>query len=281
MEYIGGMGDVGHLQVHVLHANNKIDPISLLPDELILKIFSYLNASELSKSCRVSSAWCALARDDSLWKVMYLAAASFGKEDYEKKYGITIQDAPPIPKDHYEILKSRDPVCPEKKMVENWMFLLKVPMIDEKQPFDLEGMKALVTSKKIHEKGYQYIFQPIIAADKLKTVEKTHWILIRKIVDGTRSKNLEEQKKFVLDYSEQTKVAHEIPSTRDYVFFNFAAFTKYGKRPYGDNPWTYGRSLDTFEGCPTVVGGFSPVGLHVNRSSWNIEEIGVGLLRKF
>ncbi len=245
-------------------ANDGLDPVDLLPVELSHKIFSYLKGAELSKSCRVSKAWCALASDDSLWKVIYLAAASFGVEDHKEKFGITIKNAPPIPKEYYEILKSPDPVCPEKKMVENWMFLLKIPKIDEEQPFDMEGLGALVTSKKILKKGYHYIYPPIIAADKLKPpIEKPYWVLIRKVVDETRWKSPEVQEKFALDYSEQTKVAHEIPSPRDYAFFEFAAYAKYGKFLYG-NTLTYGRSLDIVDGYHAIVGGFSPAGLRLD-----------------
>ena len=43
------------------------DRFSELPDELILKIFSYLAHSELAKCLRVCQKWHRLANDDSLW----------------------------------------------------------------------------------------------------------------------------------------------------------------------------------------------------------------------
>ncbi|KAK7114225.1 F-box only protein 15-like [Littorina saxatilis] len=39
-----------------------------LPDEILLKIFLYLDVVSLLQASQVSKRWCALARDDSLWK---------------------------------------------------------------------------------------------------------------------------------------------------------------------------------------------------------------------
>ena len=52
------------------YENTKQDPLNALPNELILKIFSYFDFSTLGKCCLVSRQWNHLSRDDTLWKKM-------------------------------------------------------------------------------------------------------------------------------------------------------------------------------------------------------------------
>ena len=52
-----------------------------LPDELILKIFGYLDHSELSNCLRVCHKWYRLANDDSLWHEVSISWSKFVQND--------------------------------------------------------------------------------------------------------------------------------------------------------------------------------------------------------
>jgi len=44
------------------------DPIEILPDELVLEIFSYLDFATLGRICLVSKDWKRIASDEALWR---------------------------------------------------------------------------------------------------------------------------------------------------------------------------------------------------------------------
>ncbi|CDS04105.1 hypothetical protein LRAMOSA07060 [Lichtheimia ramosa] len=48
----------------------RIDMTAILPPEIVVKIFSYLDAQSLCAACQVSRRWKSLADDDSLWHRM-------------------------------------------------------------------------------------------------------------------------------------------------------------------------------------------------------------------
>ncbi|GAA5873489.1 hypothetical protein JCM1840_007394 [Sporobolomyces johnsonii] len=48
----------------------RLDPVELLPREVTLKIFGYLDAISLGRAAQVSSAWKGMADDDLLWRTM-------------------------------------------------------------------------------------------------------------------------------------------------------------------------------------------------------------------
>jgi hypothetical protein len=50
----------------------RIDPVCILSDELIVKIFSYLSVPELGSVSQVSKEWHRIAEDFSVWKPKYM-----------------------------------------------------------------------------------------------------------------------------------------------------------------------------------------------------------------
>ncbi len=248
-----------------------------LPEEAVLEIFSYLNRAELAKCCLVSRAWRQLAKDDQLWLDLKIKDSIFGAQDCKKYFGEITKPVPPLPDNYKRILFSPDPDFPEQRTMENWMFLLMPEEIDGK-PLNLETMEQLIVSKKIHKVVYRFISGETLKRDKKIPVEKSYWILKRKnIVPNSKEKSFEAQEKLVQNYRANAKV----PTAREEVFFNFAVYAKFGERPYGDNPWAYGRCVDIVEGGHVTVGGFSPSGLDVDCHCFGFERIGVGARRKF
>ena len=58
------------------------DPIEILPVELVLKVFSYLNLATLGSICCVSKQWKQLANDPKLWKVAIYREIAFGNDKW-------------------------------------------------------------------------------------------------------------------------------------------------------------------------------------------------------
>ena len=75
---------IGHAQIEWAWLNcphpdqGTMDLFSELPDELVLKIFSYLEHSELIHCLRVCQKWYRLANDDSLWYEVEISSCSLG-----------------------------------------------------------------------------------------------------------------------------------------------------------------------------------------------------------
>ncbi|GAA6032308.1 hypothetical protein JCM8097_008111 [Rhodosporidiobolus ruineniae] len=53
-----------------LNLEMRLDPVELLPREVTLKIFGYLDAISLGRAAQVSRAWKGMADDDLLWRTM-------------------------------------------------------------------------------------------------------------------------------------------------------------------------------------------------------------------
>src|SRR6476620_385041 len=86
----------------------KVDFTDLLPQEMILGIFSDLNAEDLAKCQRLNKTCQVLAADKALWDALFPKIA-FGKKQWAKYFG-DIGEEPPLPKDIDKILKSPCPL---------------------------------------------------------------------------------------------------------------------------------------------------------------------------
>ncbi|TNY21860.1 WD40 repeat-like protein [Rhodotorula diobovata] len=53
-----------------LNLEMRLDPVELLPREVTLKVFGYLDAITLGRAAQVSRAWKGMADDDLLWRTM-------------------------------------------------------------------------------------------------------------------------------------------------------------------------------------------------------------------
>lgn len=58
-------------EVKIGNASNEAIPISTLPDELLLNIFSFLGLKSLARSCEVNRHWNRLSYDKSLWSGIF------------------------------------------------------------------------------------------------------------------------------------------------------------------------------------------------------------------
>jgi hypothetical protein len=87
---------------------NDRDLVSELPEEIILRVFGFLNEIELTKCGEVSRKWRRLASDPSLWNAFDLRKISpllkvFDESDWAtyvdlSSFGLDVTDAPPLDK---------------------------------------------------------------------------------------------------------------------------------------------------------------------------------------
>lgn len=85
--------------------DQDVDPLSFFCEELSLHVFSFLNANELVRICRVSKLWRKLASDEALWNALYSRKFSssvreFGEKEWKTYvdlalYELRVEDAPP------------------------------------------------------------------------------------------------------------------------------------------------------------------------------------------
>ena len=259
----------------------KVDFVDLLPQELSLKIFSYLKAKELARSFRVNMTWKVLASDEALWNALSPKMA-FGKNEWAKYFG-DIGKVPPLPKDIHKILKSPCPFWPEKKVEETHMLVL-IPETVNGKPLNLKTLGELVKKpEEGHATQYRYILEEIINEHGNQATAKSHWVLMTKdVIPGSRNKSYADQQALIAECAKKARAHYEVPNVLDAAICIFMHSISSGERLFTDKPWTYARCSEKAQGYQIVVGGFSSAGLLVDHFSFfDCVSYGVAALRKF
>jgi hypothetical protein len=194
---------------------DKKDPLSVLPDELILKIFSYLNLSTLGKLCCVSKEWKRLASDDILWKKAIYKERAFGNDKWAQHFGEkvvenedNIEEFSSLPLHDYiadcQKLKS---IFPDKNTKNNLM-LVRLPKTLNGE-FNIIKTQKLSVQKKIS-----------IRSDRLPeelnnmSIDKSYWIQMTNfLLPNSKNQDYQEQEKMVAHLAHQFLVGYEIPKT--------------------------------------------------------------------
>jgi hypothetical protein len=255
-----------------------------LPEELIFNIFSYLNAAGLAKCFRVSKEWKRIASDNGLWKVICRKEIDlFLEEEWETHYG-KVQTVTICYKDLFKELQGPDPIDPTKKLAETHKVLLMPSKVRE-QSLTMKSLNILAsTPLKGNAAKYRYnVFDDYDQHHQDETFDKSYIVRIRKEV-VFRNEIVSLQMKHVEELNKKNNLNYRFPTDLEVAAFNFTDHVKSGKRPYGDTPWTYSRTLTNvqFNGSHyhVIVGGFDSSGLNVYGNFYLDDEyIGVGLLR--
>jgi len=259
----------------------KTDYFSLLPTEIMLEIFSYLNAGELETCRLVNKKWQMLASDKTLWKV--LPPLPFGKKQWEKYFG-DVGKVPPITEDIHKILQSPCPFWPGKKVKETHMLVLRPVTVNGKS-LNLATLEELVKTPKEggHKTQYGHIWRIIVNDEHVnQATAKSYWMLMTTdVIPGSRNNIYSNQKALIAKFANQTKINYEVPNAVDSAICIFMHHVGSGQRLFIDAPVTYTRCQENIQSIQVVVGGFSRAGLNVNASRFDYDDIGVAALRKF
>ena len=267
----------------------KQDPIEILPDELILEVFSHLNLATLGTICCVSKAWKRLANEPILWKIAIYREIAFGNDKWAQCFGTDVvknednrEEFSSLPSDKFIAdCKKFKSIFPERNAKDSLMLV--------RLPKTLNGGLTLKNLGKLAESyfsnsdiGYKFIWTRIVQELGDKSIDKSHWVLMTKgILPGSRAKNYGEQQKIVADLAKKSLIGYEVPETLESAVCILSQYFGSNIRLFSDNPLTYTRCKDKVQGYQTVVGGFAPAGLCVIYRNYDRDNIGVAALRKF
>ena len=193
--------------------NNKIqDPIAILPDELVLKIFSYLNLATLGTIYCVSKAWKQLANEPivnepNLWKTGIYREIAFGNDKWAQCFGADVIKDEDSKEEFYSLpwsdfiadCKKFKSMFPERNAKDSLMLV--------RLPKTLNGGLTLKSLGELAKKyfsnsdtGYNFIFPAIIQKLGDQSLAKSHWVIMTKdVLPESRNKSYEEQKKLSMN----------------------------------------------------------------------------------
>jgi len=253
----------------------KQDPTKILSKDPVLEIFSYLNLATLGTICRVSRRWLQLvnANDSILWKNAIYREIAFGNDKWAQCCGTdvvkgedNIEEFSSLPlRDFIEDCRKFKRKFPAKRVQDSLMLL--------RFPKTLNGQLTLKSLGELAKKyfsesvaGYGGIWPNILAELGDRPIDQSRWVVMTKdVLPGSRSKSYSEQQAIVAELAANTLISFEVPGVLESAACILSQFFLDSKtRLFGDNPWTYTRCPEQFQGYQIIVGGFAPAGLHVN-----------------
>ena len=273
----------------VSNADNVLSPIDALPDELMLKIFSYLNGPTLVNCQGVSEKWRRLAGDPSFKKKIQLYRTTLeilraqGNLIDERAWKLLgdIGEVPPLPYNIFEELMKPCPFwnregCAEgKKVIDTHVLGVMVDKVNN-EPVTIISIEnyAKKPKKGGHATQYSSIWKHICNDHGETYVGKPYWALMTAdLVPGSIGEFRQDQLDMV------AHLGYEVPTLLQAIAFNIVRYVSTGKRLFGFVPGIYTYCQEQSNGCNLIVGGFSYSGLIVTDFIDNV--VGVVALRKF
>lgn len=212
--------NLGNQYFHQIESKKevKVDFVNVIPKELTLEIFSFLNGVQLSKCGRVNKKWMKIANDKVLWNTKPIKVA-FDQQQWETYFG-DIGKVASLPKYIHRILKSPCPFWPEKT-IEDTHMLVFIPATINEKPFTLKTWLNIIKSPK---KGRaiqlqnSYIWDVILQEYKGTAILKPHWILITKnLLPKSKNKNCVDQQTLIKKIAKETGVEYQFPNLLETV----------------------------------------------------------------
>jgi len=252
----------------------KIDFENLNPNEVIMQIFSYFNAEELTRCFLVSKKWKILTNHEHLWKALHPTIA-FGKKQWAKYFG-KIGKEPLLPIDIHKIFK-RDETIAQTHM------LVLIPETVDDKPLNLKTLGELVKApKEGHATQYER-FRDVIAKEHgHQPTAKSHWVLMKKsLIKKSIGKSYIDQQELIAKLAKKTGIDYEVPNALDVAICIFIQFISSKKIPFNSNAFVSTRCQEKIQSDQVAVGCFSAAkGLNIYQQS-NNELCGIAAMRKF
>ena len=280
-----------HNPVNKKFDNTNQSPISSLPNELVLEIFSYLNLATLGTICRVSKEWKRLASEPILWKIAIYKEIAFGNDKWAQCFEKDVvkdedsrEEFSSFPwNDFIKDCKKFKSVFPEKNAKDSLMLV--------RLPKTLNGQLTLKSLGELAKRyfpdsdtGYDFIWSPVVVELGDKSIDKSRWVLMTKdVLPGSRNESYAKQKDIVADLAQKALISYEVPEILEATVCILAQYFGSNTRLFSDSPRTYTRCKENVQGHQVVVGGLASAGLEVNRNFYYSDDdnIGVAALRKF
>lgn len=239
------------------------DPTAVLPDEVMVEIFKYLDFVALRASTEVSREWRRLVSDEHTWRaVMRRDCPRFGAEVWSRA-GVEVEE-PELPAEIYDIMRSPCPYWPEKSVCQTHRLVLIV-----------EGM-SLNRLGATFDPGFRFYPDTVRNRHGDAAPEESYWVLVtRDVVPGSRNKTLAEQQDLLAEGDELSHL-HEAAA------FALLEVQENTTTLLGNDPRTYTRCQDVVDGYPCALGSYVVGrGLSVCSIRWVNFHIGVVGCRKF
>ncbi|MCB1118517.1 MAG: hypothetical protein KDK65_01000 [Chlamydiia bacterium] len=192
---------------------------------------------------------------------------AFGKRAWEEHFGVDVGEEPPIPE---EVLAFLDAPChPDLgsgKNSEKFLMTLIPATVKpvgggKEEPYCIDKLGELIQKPK---KGNSTEFQRYYctAEGKKKSPSASQWVLVsRSVLENSRKETYSTQQAQVNAMGD----SYRVPETLAVATSILMEHARTGKRLYGDDPCTLTRCREVSNnGCPMIVGFFSPSGLQVN-----------------
>lgn len=232
-----------------------------LPEELICKIFSFLDYNDLDSCCLVCRQWRRVAQDEEVRIDSYLRMRTFGGEHWAAYYG-DIGEKTPLPLDIRPFLKSPSPFW-LRQSVARTTRLVWMPKQINGIPFTLNTWSERVQQPlKGFATRFKY-YDPTVQVEYGTSAKASCWLLITEaVIPRSRGKWHVEQQELI-----ERHAGYTLPEALEVTTCMVTTFVMSGKYLYGQNPMTYTQCNEKLLGrYPVVVGDFGPDGLVVNYS---------------
>jgi hypothetical protein len=212
---------------------------------------------------------------------------AFGAQEWQHYFG-EVGPAPDLPKDITQILDTRCPFWPGRKVRDTHLLVL-IPAKVDGEPFTLSLLSELIKSPKGGvETQYRYYNGEVQSQVGNNAPAGSYWLLMtRKVLPESRDKTYTDQKAIVAGHASCTGLSYELPKALEAATAILMHHVRTGERLYGGNPhiWTRCQELirHRSEDVPLLVGGFASSGLGVSRDSFvgSFLNFGVAGCRKF
>ena len=215
----------------------------------------------------------------------------FGARDWNKYFG-EIGPIPPLPSDMAQILRSKCPFWPDKRVEETHTLVLIPGAVDGKL-LTLNSLEELIQHPKNGGHATRYGFYseyvkkqhggPGFFGGLLVRPSPAYWVLMTKdVLPGSRRKSYDTQVAIVNRHR-----GYEVPRAIEAAVTILMGYIKTGIRGgYTDKPETYTRCQEVVKydwgEVRLALGGLGSSGLYVRNLNFDEDENhGVGALRKF
>jgi 50S ribosome-binding GTPase len=216
-----------------------------------------------------------------------IPAMAIGPKEWIQYFG-EVGETPPLPADINQILSGRCPFWPSKKVSDTHLLVL-IPATVDGKPFTLDLLGELIKrpkegGHKTEYRGYADAVQKELGG---QSPGRSYWVLMtREVLEGSRDKRYDTQKKLVSDHARRTGFSYELPDVLGAATAILLHHARTGERLYTDRPSTYMRCQEkvAWDQYPITVGNFSSGGLLVDADFFahsHYYDFGVSCLRKF
>lgn len=278
---------------HSIRLFNHIqDPISVIPKELAIEIFSFFSIETLGKICLVNKEWKKITDSSFLWKNAIYRDLAFGTKKctchFEKKSteDDNTEEFFSLPwQDFIKDCQKFKNIFPEKN-IKDQLILVRIPKTLDGRLTTIYSLLHLI---KMHfplknKDDYSSLI-PIIEALENKSVDKSYWVMMTtSILPNSTNKSYTNQQFMINQLAQHSLIGYEVPETLEAIICVLARRLTSIEHASKDPYIMYTRCQDKVKDMQLVVGRFyysdSLVDVYYNSNDKN-PTCGIAALKKF